>query len=503
VALRVRAPGGWAGYFDLLALPDAYDAFVKLAPTGKKIPMSDGEPDFAWADRENMVVAAKHGDERFWAVLDWGCAASMNRLARVFTLTSTTGTIAEVGIDDVQYTPTGRLRVATGSVEGDGGLNPPDRPTNANVGQVQPIALRADLAAEPPENRDGGRADAYTLRYGHWLVGLNAHPTRSYTVRTPAGFTSAVDLASGRSYAGPVTIGPRSCVVFWLESATAAAVSPANPLLLTALGTASGVAVGWDAAPGAASYAIQRAGAAGGPWASIATGATGTSYLDRSAPVTSTSWYRVQAIGPRGLASGLSAVTASAAPAGRALDAPWSHADVGAVSVPGTASQDASGFTVQGSGADVWGAADAMHFVFRPLDGDGSITARVVSQDATHEWAKAGVTVRASLDPGAPHALVALTAAHGAQMIWRGAAGGSSSGKSADGYEAPAWVRLERRGATLIGSASADGSTWTELARVELGVPGLVYVGLAVNAHLTTATLGAARFEQVSVSEGP
>lgn len=318
--------GGAAGYFDLLALPEAYDRFKVLAPTGKRLPMSDGEPDFAWADRENMAVAARHGDERFWAVLDWGCAASMNRLARVFATTPTHAFIAEVGLDDVQYTPAGRLRLVGGAVEGDGGLSPPDHPVNANVGQLQPVALRADLAAEPATNRDAGRADAYTLRYGHWLVGLNAHPTRPYTVRTPPGFTSAVDLASGRSWSGPVTIAPRSYVVFWLEDAVGDAAGPANPLRLTALPASGGVMLGWDPTPGAASYRILRASPGDVAYEVVAAGVTGTTFLDASAPASGTASYRVQAVGGGGGAGGPSPA-ASAPPLATGLGVDWASAD--------------------------------------------------------------------------------------------------------------------------------------------------------------------------------
>src|SRR5262249_20977723 len=74
-----------------------------------------------------------------------------------------------------------------------------------------------------------------------------------------------------------------------------------------------------------------------------------------------------------------------APPAPSSLPAGWSHADIGAVGFTGDTTYDptASAFTVKGSGADIWGAADAFHFAYRSLTGDGAIVARVASQQNT------------------------------------------------------------------------------------------------------------------------
>jgi hypothetical protein len=65
------------------------------------------------------------------------------------------------------------------------------------------VALRPDLAAPPPTTRDAGRGTGYTLRYGHWLVAINAHPTASYAMATPPGFSGGFDLVSGQRLASP------------------------------------------------------------------------------------------------------------------------------------------------------------------------------------------------------------------------------------------------------------------------------------------------------------
>src|SRR6185503_297907 len=81
-----------------------------------------------------------------------------------------------------------------------------------------------------------------------------------------------------------------------------------------------------------------------------------------------------------------------------ALPSPWAHRDIGSVGIAGVAQySDATGFTVTASGADVWGTADAFHFVYQPWTGDGSIVTRVASVTNANAWSKAGVMFRESL----------------------------------------------------------------------------------------------------------
>src|SRR4030042_1746734 len=69
------------------------------------------------------------------------------------------------------------------------------------------------------------------------------------------------------------------------------------------------------------------------------------------------------------------------------------NADVGPVSLPGSAQFDAATkqYRITGSGANVWGAEDAFHFVWREVAGDLKLSARVAFEGAGgHEHRKAG-----------------------------------------------------------------------------------------------------------------
>lgn len=484
-----------------IRVPEYYAKFKALAATGVKLPMGNDQPDFAWVDRENMAIAAKAGSERFWAVLNWHNAQGLNRLARVFVTTPQNAFTAEVGIEDIQYTPAGRSLVAGVGV--DAYNPPPDNPTNVDNTLIYPAAMRADLTSEPSTNRDVGRADAYTLRYGRWLVGLNAHPTRSYQVKVPVGFTSAVDLASGKTYSGTVTVAPRSYVVLRLPSVTAAAVSPSNPLQPVAISTGTGsVIIGWEHTSGASGYVVSRADAIAGPFVEVSHTTSSTSWTNVGV---GSGYYLVQAVDAYGNRSGPS-LTVSPIPSaalGTALDSNWSSADIGSVAATGSATVSGSSITLTSAGRDIWGTADGLRYAYQPLADNARITVHVASQTLTHQWARAGVMLRESLVPGARQASVLVTGSNGVELNWRDTPDRNTRKQSLAGYAAPTWLRLTREGGVLTGEVSTDGSSWTRVGQSTIGLAPLVFVGLAATSVTTDGSMSTVVFDSVDIRTLP
>jgi glucose/arabinose dehydrogenase len=187
---------------------------------------------------------------------------------------------------------------------------------------------------------------------------------------------------------------------------------------------------------------------------------------------------------------------------GEALPEPWLDQDVGTVGVAGTATQAAGTFTLQGSGTDIQSTADAFHFAYRPLSGDGQIVARVVSQTNTNMWAKAGVMIRQALTAGSPYAFMAVTPSKGATFQRRLADGGATTVTAGSAVAAPFWVKLVRSGTTLSGSTSPDGVTWTPVASATITMGSDAFMGLAVTSH-SNPKLSAAAFDNVAVNTAP
>jgi regulation of enolase protein 1 (concanavalin A-like superfamily) len=187
-------------------------------------------------------------------------------------------------------------------------------------------------------------------------------------------------------------------------------------------------------------------------------------------------------------------VTAAAA----TLPPPWTQNDIGAVAIGGSAALSNGTFTIKGSGADIWGTADAFHYLHQPFSGDGWISARVDTVQNVNAWAKAGVMIRASTDPGAPHVSVYVTPGKGIALQWRSTAGGATSNMQANGA-APRYVRIGRSGDTLFTAAySSDGTTWTTVGTVTVNLPESVLAGLAISSHDNTQA-ATSTIDQVSV----
>jgi uncharacterized protein len=174
----------------------------------------------------------------------------------------------------------------------------------------------------------------------------------------------------------------------------------------------------------------------------------------------------------------------------------WLSSDVGAVGQEGSDARMGASVTVHASGSDIWGNADAFRFVSTRLSGDGELVARVASLEPTDAWAKAGVMIRESLDPGSAFAMSVVTPAHGATLQHRSAAGGSAGMAPTSPGTAPLWLRIRRTGHLFEGAVSADGATFTSLGEVTIAMGADVLIGLCVTAH-ANATQARAEFDSL------
>jgi hypothetical protein len=183
------------------------------------------------------------------------------------------------------------------------------------------------------------------------------------------------------------------------------------------------------------------------------------------------------------------------------LPAGWLDRDVGTTNVVGASSYSNGTFTISGSGYQIYSSADAFHFAYRPLNGDGSITARVVSMQAgSGWWAAAGVMIRENMDAGAANAAIVESpqpSNFGFQS--RNTTNGYSSQFGSASVAPPYWVKLTRSGSNFSGYTSADGSSWTQVGSTQtITMAQSVYVGLAVESG-SASSLATATFDNVSV----
>jgi hypothetical protein len=173
--------------------------------------------------------------------------------------------------------------------------------------------------------------------------------------------------------------------------------------------------------------------------------------------------------------------------------------DIGAVAAAGSASHANGTYTVAGSGADIWGAADEFRYLYAPFTGDGEIVARVATLQNTNAWAKSGIMFRETLGAGSRHASVFVTPSNGVSFQIRGSANGVSAQQRTSGIAAPRWIKLVRAGNAFTAYQSANGSTWTQVWTTQtVSMPATIYVGLAVTSHVD-GTLATSTLDNVSI----
>lgn len=198
-------------------------------------------------------------------------------------------------------------------------------------------------------------------------------------------------------------------------------------------------------------------------------------------------------------------LTTSSRPA--SADFLWSSADVGTVGTPGSWQFNVNfltTFVLDGAGADIWGTADAFRFAFRPVIDDARIVARVVSQTSTHPFAKAGVMLRASVDPQSPEVILDVKPDGGLEFMVRVVSGGPTQFVADGPAMVPMpWLKLERAGGQLTAFQSADGRNWVAIGSFDAGpLPRDLFAGLAVTSH-DPAILNHAVFDHVLVTSSP
>jgi hypothetical protein len=148
-------------------------------------------------------------------------------------------------------------------------------------------------------------------------------------------------------------------------------------------------------------------------------------------------------------------------------------------------------YVLAGAGADIWGMSDEFRFAYKHLIGNGSLTARIVSNgQGSNGWAKGGVMIRESLDGGSTHAMTVVTGGDGGggSFQWRPIVNGDSRSAHdpTPAVSPPYWVRIERNVSELRGYLSPDGVNWTQQGPTwTVSMGSTVYIGLCVTSHVS------------------
>jgi regulation of enolase protein 1 (concanavalin A-like superfamily) len=460
--------------------------------------MTDGQPDFAWADEEDGIVAIKHGGDRLWISAYWQSktGTGINGLGRFHFSTTN---YDQYGVLETmpQFNFSGSFYVRPNLMDKpeQNFYVPPDDPTNAYAGERIPVGTTPAPATDDQPFR--GKASFYEFRYGNYLAGLNMNPSRSYQLKVPVEFTGGSNLITGANVTVPVMVGPTSTVVLYLNSPTNSNPVPSTPLCLNAVGdVTSKIALDWNAASGATSYDVKRAGISGGPYSTIATVA-GTNFNDTAVTKGMTYYYVVTGTN----AYGESFYNSMEATASAGLPAPWFDVDIGVVGTAGGANYNNIGtFTVKGAGSDIGGTSDTMNYAYVSVTNNCAFIARLaVEQVSGSGLDKVGVMMRETtnansqvqglvLDLQSAQARFPMRYGTGANMSWQQISGA---------FAAPLWFKLTRTNNVFTGYVSSNGTAWIPVGTNTIPIATNYFAGLAVCSR-TTSALDVSTFDNVT-----
>lgn len=184
---------------------------------------------------------------------------------------------------------------------------------------------------------------------------------------------------------------------------------------------------------------------------------------------------------------------------------------------PATYLETAPGeYTLGANTGDIWGTADNFQFLYKTLNGDGAISAKVVGvTGGSATWAKTGVMIRDTLDPSSAYALMHPTPDGRRAFQNRPSYGASAISNHSDpgAVTFPVWVKVERKGSQFSAYYSQDGKTWTlqpDTENVDGGsinpqmitMGNTVLIGLAVTSNNSAGGYCFAQFADVVTSGG-
>ena len=165
------------------------------------------------------------------------------------------------------------------------------------------------------------------------------------------------------------------------------------------------------------------------------------------------------------------------------LPAGWTNQDVGQPAVAGQATANNGVLQVESTGSGITSAAatDQFQYVFTGIEGNGSITARLLNVQSAD--APCGIMMRNTLDPASAYVMLAVSNGT-VSLMSRDSYGAQSSfaGSVPDPVQYPVWLQLTRQGNTFSAVWPADGAHWTSI-NDQYGNPITLSVAMNTNVY--------------------
>jgi TolB protein len=161
------------------------------------------------------------------------------------------------------------------------------------------------------------------------------------------------------------------------------------------------------------------------------------------------------------------------------------HGDIGACQLKGSLDLDPDNqkYIIEGSGENMWFDEDQFHFVWKKLDGDFIIRARIeFIGKGVNAHRKAGLMIRSSLGTDVPH-VNGVVHGDGLTSIQFRREKGAMTEEIKSEARAPGILQLERRGEEYILSTAHIGQPFDTVTLSGLDLGEEIYAGLFICSH--------------------
>ncbi len=161
----------------------------------------------------------------------------------------------------------------------------------------------------------------------------------------------------------------------------------------------------------------------------------------------------------------------------------WNVIDIGRP-LKGGQKIEKSEWTFYGGGNDIWSTNDQFRFAYQKLNNDFSISIKVDSLKNTHQYAKAGLMIRKSLNKNSAHGIINIFPSGNTEFGYRN--------KNGESMKATSGSRINWENAKLkikkLGSRAKffvfNDDSWTEIGELDISKWGKsFYVGIATLSH--------------------
>ena len=210
--------------YALMEVPDYWE-YIRQACTSQKnsefrIPNSELTPSI-FSDVDDGVLVLQNGDERLYMSLYWRARLGVNRLGKAHYIGKNWQQFVTFR-EGVEFNPSGETFVRRNWTTADhyngfGHIHYPGKTDSIHAGDELPVARIPDWDKEfrlGEENGNAGRAEFYKVRFGQYLIAVNASGEKSFDLDlSKEQGKSFVWFESNKPAFGKIPVAPNSTVI--------------------------------------------------------------------------------------------------------------------------------------------------------------------------------------------------------------------------------------------------------------------------------------------------